>query len=289
MRVRMASVVAVHAAGRSRRARRRRRHPVRRARRLGRRLTHHFDVPGVVEHAFGLKQLDDALAIRTHVLDQFERAAVDPSLVADGGLDVVVCGGGPTGVEMAGGLRELYTKVLARTSRSCRWRRPASRSSSMADRLLTPFTPQSSQRALQTLRRRGVDVRLGVGVAKVESDRRRPDRRDDHPRPHHDLGHRRDRRTAGPHDRQRRRTRGGRLVVEPDLTLPGHPEIFAIGDIAAAPDDDGRAASPGRPAGDPGGKHVARQLRAPPRRRAHRAVPCTATRGRWRRSAATTP
>ena len=78
------------------------------------RCTHHFDVPGVVEHAFGLKQLDDALAIRTHVLDRFERAAADPSLVADGGIDVVVCGGGPTGVEMAGGLRELYTKVLAR-------------------------------------------------------------------------------------------------------------------------------------------------------------------------------
>ena len=77
-------------------------------------VSHHFDVPGVVEHAFGLKHLDDALAIRAHVLDRFERAAARADLVADGGIDVVVCGGGPTGVEMAGGLRELYTKVLAK-------------------------------------------------------------------------------------------------------------------------------------------------------------------------------
>ena len=73
-------------------------------------VSHDFDVPGVAEHAFPLKHLDDALALRAHVLDRFERAAADPALVADGALDVVVCGGGPTGVEMAGGLRELYTQ-----------------------------------------------------------------------------------------------------------------------------------------------------------------------------------
>ena len=112
---RMARVVGVDARRPPRRARRRRR---------ACRTTSSSSPPGPSptttarrashEHTFPLKHLDDALALRAHVLDCFERAAVDPSLVADGVLDVVVCGGGPTGVEMAGGLHELYHKVLAK-------------------------------------------------------------------------------------------------------------------------------------------------------------------------------
>ena len=222
-------------------------------------VTHHFDVPGVVEHGFGLKQLDEALAIRTHVLDRFERAAVDPSLVAEGGIDVVVCGGGPTGVEMAGGLRELYSKVLARDFPELPVAAARITLVEMADRLLTPFTPQSSQRALQTLRRLGVDVRLGVGVSKVESDR----------------VHLSDGTTIHAHTtiwatgvtaEPMARTigsptgRGGRLVVEPDLTIPGHPEIFAIGDVALTPDGDGTPLPQVAQPAIQGGKHVARQL-----------------------------
>ena len=77
-------------------------------------VSHDFGIPGVAEHTLPLKHLEDALALRVHVLTRFEEAAADASIATDGGLDVVVCGGGPTGVEMAGGLRELYTKVLAK-------------------------------------------------------------------------------------------------------------------------------------------------------------------------------
>ena len=110
-----------------------------------------FGVPGVVEHAFPLKHLDDALALRAHVLDRFERAAVDPSLVAAGGLDIVVCGGGPTGVEMAGGLAELYAKVLAKDFPQLPVHAARIVLVELADRLLTPFSEQSSTRARRTL------------------------------------------------------------------------------------------------------------------------------------------
>ena len=73
-----------------------------------------YGVPGVREHTFPLKFVDDAVRLRQTILDRFELAAAGPSARAEGDLDVVVCGGGPTGVEMAGALKELFTKVLTR-------------------------------------------------------------------------------------------------------------------------------------------------------------------------------
>src|SRR3954451_2028700 len=73
-----------------------------------------FGVRGVGEHALHLKSLDDAIALRNHVLMRFEAVANDPTLDVEGALDVIVCGGGPTGVELAGALIELYSKVLAK-------------------------------------------------------------------------------------------------------------------------------------------------------------------------------
>jgi NADH:ubiquinone reductase (H+-translocating) len=222
-------------------------------------VSHDFGVPGVAEHAFPLKQLDDALALRAHILDRFERAALDPSLVAGGGLDIVVCGGGPTGVEMAGGLLELYRKVLV-------WDFPQLPVADahivlveMADRLLTPFSEQSSRRALRTLERRGVEVRLGVGVDRIEDTK----------------VHLTDGSVIAAHTAVWATGvtaegvasytgtpvgRGGRLVVEPDLSLPGHPEVFAVGDIAAAPGRDGGPLPQVAQPAIQGGKHAARQI-----------------------------
>ena len=134
-------------------------------------IAHDYGTAGVHEHTFPLKHVDDALALRAHVLDSFERAAVDASLVADGILDVVICGGGPTGVEMAGGLHELYHKVLAKDFPQLPVRSARIVVVEMADRLLTPFTEESSRRARRTLERRDVEVILGVGVTAVETGR----------------------------------------------------------------------------------------------------------------------
>lgn len=224
-----------------------------------------FGIPGVDDHAFPLKTLQDALRIRAHVLERFEAATADRSIVDDGALDVVVCGGGPTGVETAGGLVELYDKVLAEDFRDLPVRRARITLVELADRLLPPFTPESSERARRTLARRGVEVRLGVGVADVTATRVRLTDGTElrahsviwaagvraHPlavRIAADAGV-----APGP---------GGRLPVEDDLTLPGRPEVFAIGDVAFAEGGTGGALPQVAQPALQGGAHVASVIRS---------------------------
>lgn len=218
-----------------------------------------FGVPGVDEFAFPLKALEDALDLRAHVLDRFERAAMDPALIDDGVLTVVVCGGGPTGVELAGGLMELFTKVLAPDFQGLDVRRARVVLVEAADRLLAPFQPASSERARRTLARRGVEVVLGVGVRAVEpaavvlADGRRI--------PAQTVVW-----AAGVRANPLAETlpvergRGGRLVVTEHLTLPDHPEVFAIGDIAASPGDDGAPLPQVAQPAIQGGRFVAAQI-----------------------------
>ena len=71
-----------------------------------------FGIKGVREHGFFLKSLSEAVNIRSHILEQFEKAAASPDLVDEGILNFVIIGGGPTGIEMAGALFELFDRVL---------------------------------------------------------------------------------------------------------------------------------------------------------------------------------
>jgi NADH dehydrogenase len=73
-----------------------------------------FGIPGVADHAIPLKTVANAIAVRTTILERFEEANSDPARLDDGTLTVVIAGGGPTGVELAGAMAELFTKVLAR-------------------------------------------------------------------------------------------------------------------------------------------------------------------------------
>lgn len=222
-------------------------------------VSNSFGVDGVDHHALPLKDLDQALALRSHLLDRFESAAIDPALVDDGALDVVVSGGGPTGVEMAGGIAELFHRVLAPDFPDL----PVSSARIVLveplDRLLSAFGEKSSRRALATLERLGVEVRLGVGVDSVDRTCVRLT----------DGSEIRAHTTvwatgvkaaplAGALDLET--TRGGRIVVADDLSVPAHPEVFAIGDVAAATVDDGsplpQVAQPALQAG----KHVAAQI-----------------------------
>jgi NADH:ubiquinone reductase (H+-translocating) len=221
-------------------------------------VTNTYGIEGVDDHAFPLKSLVDAQALRAHILDRFEQAASQPSLLEDGALTVVVCGGGPTGVELAGALVELFHKVLARDFQQLEVRRARVVLVEMADRLLPPFTPASSQRARRTLERRGVEVMLEVGVEKVEATA-----------VHLTNGERIPAHTlvwaagvrANPLDVPGiERARGGRIVVRPDLSVPGHPEVFAVGDIAASPDPDGSPLPQVAQVAIQGGRHVAAQI-----------------------------
>lgn len=195
-------------------------------------VTATFGVPGVETHALPLKTLSDALALRNHVLRQFELVDRDPGLLPEGALTVVIVGGGPTGVEMAGALTELFDMVLARDFPKLDMSKARVVLLEAADRLLAPFAPSSREYALAKLRAMGVDVRLGAVVSEVDAAG-----------VHLATGETIRTQTpvwvagvaasplaaATPFER----LPNGRIVVGRDLTVPGRPEVFVIGDLAA--------------------------------------------------------
>jgi NADH dehydrogenase len=228
-------------------------------------VTATYGIPGVEEHAFGLKQLSDSLALRAHVLRQFERVAVDRSLIDQGALTVVIGGGGPTGVELAGGLVELFDRVLAKDFPTLDLRAARVVLVEPSDRLLGAFAPRLSELARRTLASRRVEVVLGVGVAGT--DGKVVELTDGRRIPMGTLvwtaGVK-----AGPLARcladqlgEGSLTRGGRVVVEPDLSLPGHPEVFVIGDLAGAVDEHGELLPQVAPVAMQAGEHVAGVIR----------------------------
>ena len=127
-------------------------------------VTNTYGIPGIAEHGFGLKSVGDALALRAHVLRQFERAAVNPQLIDDGALTFVIGGGGPTGVELAGGLTELVERVLVKDFPSLDVRRARVVLVEPTERVLGAFPTSLSNIDRRVLARRGVEVVLGVGV-----------------------------------------------------------------------------------------------------------------------------
>jgi NADH dehydrogenase len=228
-----------------------------------------YGIDGVDEHAINLKDLDDALDLRLAVLERFERAATDPGMVQRGELNVVLCGGGPTGVETAGAMMELFTKVLAKDFSKLDVRSARVILVEAAPRLLGAMSDKSGDRALRTLTRRGVEVITGAGVRSVEAEGQRyvVKLTDGSSLPAgvvvwaagvraHPLAE-----SLGVE-----LTKAGRIVVNDDLTIPGHPEVFAIGDIAASPaaavaGTDGAVVLPQvAQVAIQGGRHAARQI-----------------------------
>ena len=219
----------------------------------------YFGIEGAAEHGFPLYALTDALALRNHVLRRFEAADADPTLVDDGALTFVVVGGGPTGVEVAGALAELFAMVLRKDFRSLDVNRARVVLVEMADTLLQPFSAPSQQHAAERLRVMGVDVRLGEAVTKVTSTRvllRSGEVLNAHTmvwaagvraNPLAD--------TLGVPT-----TRGGRIEVGRDLRIPGHDNAYAIGDIAAIPDRDGGVLPMLAPVAMQSGRHAARDI-----------------------------
>lgn len=229
-------------------------------------VTNTYGIPGVAEHGFGLKSVADALALRAHVLRQFERAAVNPDLIDDGALTFVIGGGGPTGVELAGGLTELVERVLAKDFPTLDIRRARVVLVEPTDRVLGSFPHSLSTNARRALARRGVEVLLGVGVARADATS--VELTDGSIVPTATLVW-----TAGVTASplagvlaeqlgDGALTRGARVVVEPDLSLPGHPEVSVIGDLAAASDERGELLPQVAPVAMQAGALVARNILA---------------------------
>ena len=197
---------------------------------LGARV-HFFGTEGAAEHAFPLYTLVDAVRLKEHLLQRWAAADRDPALVADGALNVVVVGGGPTGVESAGALIELYRADMAKDYPHVRQAAARVTLVEAGPDLFSTFKPDLRAYARRALEVRGVEVLLGERVAAVTP--KQVTLASGKVLPAHTVvwgaglqGHP----LAGSLGLELQR--GRRLVVGPELSVPGHPELFAVGDIA---------------------------------------------------------
>jgi len=197
-----------------------------------------YDTPGADTHAFPLYALADGERLRSRIFEVFEDADRDPGVIAKGALNIVVVGGGPTGVEMAGAIAEIARFSLARDFRHIDTRDARVILIEAGTQLLSAFPDRLSQQALRDLKRLGVDVRFGQPVTAIASDAVTVG---DETIPANTIIW-----AAGVQSSPLGRSlgveldRAGRVLVNPDLSVPGHPEIFVIGDMASLKDARGR-------------------------------------------------
>lgn len=223
--------------------------------------TDFLSIPSVAEHAFPLKDLSDASVLRNHVLRAFEQAAQEPDAARrQGPLTFVVVGGGPTGVEYAGALAELVRWELRKDHPELSHEEVHVILLEALDRLLLPFPESLSEYALHRLEEMGVEVRLGSRVTGASDDRVLLE----------DGSHIETRALVWATGVRSERlaaalpgskAEGGAIPVEPDLTLPGHPEVYVVGD-AAYVEQDGRRLPQMAPVAIQEGRYSARAILA---------------------------
>ncbi|MFE1952825.1 NAD(P)/FAD-dependent oxidoreductase [Streptomyces sp. NPDC059524] len=197
-------------------------------------VTRQFDIPGIDEYAVGMKTLAEAAWIRDHVIAQLDLAAAssDPA-EREARLQFVVVGGGYAGTETAAYLQRLTTAAVKRYQgldpRQIKWHLV-----DVAPKLMPELGERLGDKAMEILQKRGLHISLGVSVAKVTADT--VTLTDGRELPCHTLIW-----TAGVAPSPLIATLGaetnrGRLVVTPELTVPGLDGVFALGDAAAVPD-----------------------------------------------------
>ena len=232
----------------------------------------YFSHPEWEALAPGLKSLEDAHEMRRRFLLAFEEAEKSADARArESWLTFVIVGGGPTGVELAGILPEVARHGIARDFRRIDTRRTHVILLEGGPRVLPSFSGRLSERARRDLTELGVEVRTGALVTRIEPDAV------------YVGGERIACRTVfwaagnaasplamsvgGPLDR------AGRVMVEPDLSVPGHPEIFVAGDVAGVIRDDGTLVPGVAPAANQEGRtaaqNILRTIRGEPRRPFH--------------------
>lgn len=189
----------------------------------------------------GMKSIDDALELRSRIFGAFELAEIqdDPAVALDM-LTFVVVGAGPTGVEMAGQIRELANRTLAHDFRRIEPSKARVVLVDGAPQVLPPFGKQLGEKTKQELERLGVEVILNTMVTSVDDTGLTLKQNDGTERriasickvwaagvQGNPLGKAVAEQTGAEVDR------AGRVKVLPDLTLPGHPEVYVIGDLMA--------------------------------------------------------
>jgi NADH dehydrogenase len=194
-----------------------------------------FGTGGAAEHAFPMYTLPHARRLKDHLLERWEAADRDPGLVDDGALNVVIVGGGPTGVETAGAVAELYRAVFSKDYPSLPQEQARVVLVEAGPELFAMFKPRLRRYAAKALTERTVEVRTGDRVASVSPTRVNLTSGDELKAHTLVWG-------AGLQGNELVRSlgleldRGNRIPVGPDLAIPGHPEVYALGDIAAITD-----------------------------------------------------
>ncbi|MFL6016830.1 MAG: NAD(P)/FAD-dependent oxidoreductase [Gaiellaceae bacterium] len=186
------------------------------------------------EHAAEVKSLESALVVRSRLLGAFEAAEAEADVDARAAwLTFVVVGAGPTGVEMAGQIGELARDTLRRDFRNVDPSTARILLVEAVDRVLPAFPPKLSGKAQRSLEKLGVTVLTGRTVVGMDDDSVTIDAERIETRTviwaagvtASSLASRLGELSGAERDR------AGRVSVEPDLTLPGHPEVFALGDM----------------------------------------------------------
>lgn len=213
----------------------------------------------------GLKTVEDATAIRHRLLMAFEQAEMtDDEAERRRLLTIVIVGGGPTGVEMAGAVAELARTALAADFRHIDPRQARVMLVEAGPRVLATFPEPLSEAARKSLEKLGVEVRLGRAVSQCDSYGVVLGTGDEaEPVPAGTIVW-----AAGVQASPAaawlgaEADRAGRVKVQPDFSLPGHPEVFVIGDTATLVDAAGKPVPGVAPAAKQAGRYVAQVIRA---------------------------
>jgi NADH dehydrogenase len=227
-----------------------------------------FGTEGASEHAFPMYTLPDALRLKNHLLERWESADKDASLIDDGALTVVVVGGGPTGVETAGAVAELYRTNFDRDYPKIPQEQARVVLVEAGEEIFAMFKPNLRAYARKALEERTVEVLTGERVQAVEATRV----------------------TLASGQAIRAHTlvwgaglqgnvlveslgaelvRGNRIAVGADLALAGHPEVYVVGDVAAIDDPRAEEALPqlgsvALQSGEHAGETIARRIAGKP-------------------------
>ena len=221
-------------------------------------IVNYFNTPGAVEHAFPLYTLMNAVTLRNRILERFEAADRDPSMIEDGALNFVIVGAGPTGVETAGALSDLFYNLLPDDYHQLATDNARVIIVEMGKEVLAPFKDNLRKYAKEELEERRVEVRLGEAVAEVGPTFVRL-KSGEEIKAHTLIW------AAGVKANPLAdilglpQGRGGRVKLNPDLSVPEHPEIFIVGDMGEV-ESDGKILPQLGSVAMQSGEHVARQI-----------------------------
>jgi NADH dehydrogenase len=194
-----------------------------------------FGVEGAAEHAFPLYTLSDAVRLKDHVLERWESADRKPSIIGDGALNVVVVGGGPTGVETAGAMAELYKGEFRKDYPDVSSQQATITLVEASPEIFAMFKENLRAYTVKALEKRGVEVTTGEVVESIAPER--VTLKSGTVLPAHTLVW-----GAGLQGNELIRSlgleleRGNRIGVDEELRIAKHPEVYAVGDIAAITD-----------------------------------------------------